>query len=426
MRPLTSTVLVLALCTIGSSLVSLISKPSEQSFDAVDSTEMSIEERPRLFVSIKSFFVCQNPLISAGAVSIIGSLFYLTHVYQINKGDVAALRPYTPYVFVLLVGARVSGRYLKIAPYIMIVAVNLVIGLALTKIHLFWSKKGILIMGILLIADWLWCEIQFTRIKLKAGKVWSFQYLIPFTVLVLYHLVCDPNTELVQIILPRVLWAIVILSCLASFALRLPRQTIKRNFQVNLVLFLTLMQLHRRLLFFAIVLSFMRVLTFIFKRAQFKNYLYPLILGFISYIGLLSIGFGDRKLPRDFEAAFVGMKDFHLGLCLFLYGSAMLSTIILGMLFMSFYDQDLELQEVELGTEKEESSSQVVAIKGHANIIKKRNIILYCFFYCLLMIGAAINPVILKNHKRIYLSMERFLVDGVFYLFTVSVIYFMG
>ena len=186
------------------------------------------------------------------------------------------------------------------------------------------------------------------------------------------------------------------------------------------------MQLHRRLLFFAIVLSFMRVLTYLFKRTQFKNYLYPLILGFISYIGLLSIGFGDRKLPRSFEPAFVGMKKFHLGLCLFLYGSAMLSTIILGMLFTSFYDQDLESQEVDLGNEKEESSCQVVAIKGHSNIIKKRNITLYCFFYCLLMIGAAINPVVLKNHKRIYLSMEKFLVDGVFYLFTISVVYFMG
>ena len=239
MRPITSTALVLAFFIVGSSIVSMLPKSHEKSFETVGSTARSTEERQPLFVSLKSFFIFQNPLITAGALTLIGCLFYLTHVYQINKGDVAALRPYTPYVFVLLIGARLSGRYLKISPYIMAVAVILMIGLGLTHPCLVWSSKGIITMGLLLFADWLWGEIQFTRLKLKAGKIWSFQYVISFTVLVAYHLVCDPNTDFVKIILPRVLWAIIISSCLASFTLKLPHQVIKRNFQINLVLFLT-------------------------------------------------------------------------------------------------------------------------------------------------------------------------------------------
>ncbi len=425
MRPITSAVLVFALCIIGSSVVSLLSKIRENSFEGVNSTSMNEERQPLAF-SFKSLFIFQNPLIIAGAVTIIASLFYLTHFFSIDKFVVAELASFTPHIFVLLIGARFSGRYLKFAPYIMAGASLLAIFLGLEENDLLKEKQTILAMGLFLIADWLWGEIQFALYKLKAGKVWSFQYVICFIILALYHLFCDPQSDLVKITLPRVLWALVIVSSLAGFVLKMPRNIIKRNIQVNFVLFLILMQLHRKLLFFGIILSLMRILTFIFKRTQFKNYLYPLLLAFISYFGLFFNGFTDRKLPRDFEPAFVGIHDFHLYLCLFLYGSAMLSTIILGILFMSFYSQDLESQEVKLGDDKSNKSGcEVVALKGDSNVIKKRNILLYNFFFCLIMLGAAINPVILKDHKQVYLSMERFLVDGAFYLFVINAVYFM-
>jgi len=424
MRPITGSVLVLALWILGSSIVSFLSKNQDISFETVSSTA-STEESQRTRVSMKSFFLFQSPLVSAGAVIIIGSLFYLTHIFLLDKFYIARERVNLPYIFVVLVGARISGRYLKITPYIMVAALLGAKIVNLTDLDFFWSHNGFNTMALGLIGDWLWGEVEFTLNKLKAGKAWSYQYVVGFTVLVCYHLVFGSSTEFVQIILPRVLWGIIIASCLASFALKMPGRFIKRNMQINLVLFLTLMQLHRKLLCFAIVLSLMRIVTFIFKRTSFKNYLYPLVLGFISYVGLFSNGFSDRKLPRNFEPAFVGIHDFHLGFCLFLYGSAMLSTLILGMLFMSFYSQDLESHEVELGKQKEESESQMVALKGHANIIKKRNILLFNFFFFLIMIGAAINPVVLTKHKKIYLSMERFLVDSVFYLFTINAVYFM-
>ena len=423
MRPFTASVLVLALWIIGSSIVSFISKSQEDYSENVPSTAQSEENRRPSTFSIKSFFLFQNPLVSAGAAAIIGYLFYLTHVFRLDKFYVAGLaHSNAPYVVVLLIGARIAGRYLKIAPYIMVGALLLAKVVNLTDWGFFWSDDCSLITALALVGDWLWGEAEFIQKKLKIGKVWSFHYVIGFIVLVCYHLIFDSDSEFVQIILPRVLWAIVIASSLVPFALKMPKKFFKRNLQINLILFLTLMQLHRKLLYFTIILSSMRVLTFIFKRTQFKNYLYPLFLGLLSYTGLFSLGFQDRKLPRNFEPAFVGIHDFHIALCLFLYSSAFLSTIILGMLFISFYSQGLELQEVELGTEKDESSCEVVALKGHANIIKKRNILLYSFFYCLIMIGAAINPVILKEHKKVYLSMERFLVDSVFFLFTINAV----
>ncbi len=437
-RPITSSALILAINILGSSIKPFLFNNKPKEIVSLENESSSIEDKPKDIISLetesptienKSFFsfksFSQNPLITVGAVMIIGSLFFLTHVISLDKFDISRKKAYAPYVFVLLVGARLSGRYLKLSPFIMTITVMLVFGLGLAKVHDFWSNNGIITMGLLLIADWLWSEIQFTMFKLRAGKIWSFHYLIGFIILVFYHLLGDPKTDFVKVTLHQVMWCVLIASCLASFALRKSRRMIKRNLQINLVLFFTLMQLHRKLLFFGIVLSLMSIVTFIFKRTQFKNYLYPLFLGLISYVGLFSISFSDRRLPRTFEPAFVGIKDFHLVLVMFLYGSAMSSTIILGMLFMSFYGQDLELQDVELGIQKEESDCHVVALKGYSGIIKKRNIILYSLFYGLIMLGAAINPVILTNHKKVYLSLERFLVDATLYLFTINIVYFM-
>jgi len=428
MRPITTSVFVIALWILGSLALSLVSKPPQDEVSENSPTTATTEERsqsPR--ISLKSFFIFKNPLIAAGAASIIVVLFYLTHVYGLDKERFEPVKRYTPFICILLIAARISGRYLKIAPYIMVVAAFLCAILRLVDIWTnFWASGINMVLGLAFIGDWLYGEIQFSMQKLKAGKIWSYQYVVCFIILVFYHHILHAHSDLTKIYLPRVIWALIIGSISTSLALRMPRKVIKRNVQVYLVLFLTLMQIHRKLVFFAFVLSIMRTITFIFKRTDFKNYLYPLIMGFISYLSLFFLFFTDRKLPRSFGPAFVGVRDFHLGLCLSLYGSAMLSSMILGMLFISFYSQDLESQEVELGIQKEEESTgQVVALKGYSSIIRKRNILFYNLFYCLLMSGAAINPVILKHHKKIYLSMERFLVDGVFYLFVTNVLYLM-
>jgi len=421
MRPITSSVLFLALYILGFSIISFISKPRDSAATS-PTTATTIEDKQTLPLALKNSFIFQNPLIAAAGVAIIGFLFFLTHEVRVDTLD--GLNQFDPYICVMLIACRVSKRYLPISRYIFTIAAALCIAFKVVNIYDYWTNEINIIMGFVFLGDWLLSEAQFSIQKFNSGKVWSYQYFIGFTVLILYHLILGPRTDLVQIYLPRVIWFVTIGSVLASFALKMPRKIIKRNMQVNLVLFLSLMQLHKKFVYFTIVLSIYRILTHFFKRAQYKNYLYTLIMGFISYFGMFYIGFDDRNLPRDFGPAFVGLKDFPIVLCLLLYGSAFLSTIILGMLFMSFYSQDVELQEVELGNEKEDTDCQVVALKGHSKIIRKRNIIMYCFFYNVLMIGAAIHPIVLKNHKKIGLSMERFLADGIFYLFTINILYF--
>ena len=99
----------------------------------------------------------------------------------------------------------------------------------------------------------------------------------------------------------------------------------------------------------------------------------------------------------------------------------MLSTVVLGMLFMSFHSQDLETQEVELGVHKKASEDQVIALKGYLSVIKRRNAIFYSLFYCLVMIVAAVYQVTMRE-KKAYLSMEKFLIDGVIYSFVANIL----
>jgi len=445
MRKITTLTLVSALwtlLTLGIKVFSFRSSKKSQkevSFEMIPSidasTEVTViaeEVQPKaspsaLISSQKSFFIFQNPLIFVAAVTLIGGFFYcLTHQpHLLDKLDIPKdYISYIPYIFVLLAGVRLAFRYPHRYVPILLAALLLSAALNFTKNHAFWSKKGYINMGLLLVADWVWDEIQFTRFKLRAGKAWSYQYAVCFVVLALYHREYHidsesiTNTEFNQIVLPQIFWGLLTGSCLASFAWRMPRKVIKRNMQVNIVLFLVFMQFHKKLLFFGIVLSLMRFFNSFFNKAQFKNYLYPLCLGLVSYIGLFAIGFSDQKLPRSFE----GFDNFSFGVSIFLYGSAMLSTVILGMLFMSFHSQDLEHQEVELGVQREESECQVIALKGDLKIIKKRNALFYCLFYCLVMICAAIHQVTLKSHKKAYLSMERFLIDGAIYFFVTNVL----
>ena len=367
MRPITSTVLGLAIYLVGSSVLFLFSKPRDNNpYDAVNTsevnamntTEVSLEkqQKPSL-ITLESFFILQSPFISIGAAILIVYLFYLTHVFVLDKYYFTSRVAYTPAVFALFASARFFFRYFKVSHILIALPFIFAITQDFAHIPLLATEEHLILMALLLIADWLYAEFQFSLHKLKAGKLWSAQYLIPFIALVYYHYIKDPTTEYVQITLPRLIWVMLSLSSIAGFLLCRPWKIIKRNIQVNFVLFLILMQMHRKLLYFAIFLSLMRIVSFVFKNAKFRNYLYPLVMGLISYVGLFSLGYQDRKLPRSFEQAFVGVHDFHLGFSLFLFSCAFLSTIILGMLFMSFYSQDLELQEVELGKKNEEELS---------------------------------------------------------------------
>jgi len=243
-------------------------------------------------------------------------------------------------------------------------------------------------------------------------------------VLFIYHVIPNRANFWVEIGLPRIIWVIIAASVLASVGLKMERRVIKRNLQLYLVLFMALLQVPKRVLYFGMVLSAMRILAFAFKRASLKNYLYPIMLSFVGYIGLFMLNFTDRKLPNSFEAAFVGLKDFNIVFSLLFYGLAMMSTMILGMLFLSYYNQDLELLDSEELEIKEENNENL-AVRSHSKLIKKRNIILYGLLFNCVMISAAIKTMVYKENLRAEGVMEKFMVDAVLYSVIIVLLYLM-
>lgn len=185
---------------------------------------------------------------------------------------------------------------------------------------------------------------------------------------------------------------------------------------------------NRFFLYFSIILSIMRILKHQFKKTSFKNPLYPLMIAFVSYIGMFAVGYLDGRLPRDFGPAFVGLREFHLFFGIIVFSIAMTSTIILGMLFISFYEQEVALEQefVELGSPSKDDDSncdKIVAQEGYLNVMKKRNALYYCFFYNMIMIGAALNVMVFNKSGRFVL--DKFLVDASLYSIVINSLYFM-
>jgi len=202
----------------------------------------------------------------------------------------------------------------------------------------------------------------------------------------------------------------------------------KRNLQVYLILFMALLQAPTRILYFAMILSAMRFTAYFFKRVEAKNYLYPIVLSFTSYVGLFMLNYTDRKLPDNFSAAFIGLRSFNIVFSLVFTGLSMISTLILGLLFISFSDQDSQYSQVEgvdLYIQKEELSPGGLGITNYSKIIKKRNIILYGFLYNTVMISAAIKVLVYRDHLEDEGVMQKFMVDGALYSAIMICSYFM-
>ena len=411
MHPITVSIFILGLWIFGSSVLFFFNKNN-------------VSES----LSLKNLFLFQTPLITTVAVAIFGYLIYLVHAFNVDREKLDDRHYLNPYIIFMLAAYRLFGRYVNIAPYIMTLAGLICVGLHfMVNFVSFWSETVNTVMGILLLADWVLSEAFFDQKKLKVGsKAWNYQYFVGFGVLAIYHLIPSRDIDLVQIILPRVFWFISIGSCLISLGRKMPKNVIKRNMQVYLVLFMALLQAPKRVLYFAMVLSAMRIANSLFKRASFKNYLYPIVISFIGYIGLFMLNFTDRRFPDSFAPAFVGLRDFNIVFSILFYSVAMMSTIILGMLFLSYHNQDRNLKKEELEVQEEEAILEANPLEEHSKVIKKRNIILYGFFYNIIMISASIKIIVYRetqlDHEGV---MEKFFVDAAFYIVIMVILYLM-
>jgi len=438
MQPITASVFILGCWILGSSIMFFLKRSREDrnAHSDVESENLAIpasrddfEESRLSTISLSSerpLFIFERPGISCIAVAIFGFLFYLVHVVNIDREKIDKLHPSNPYIILLLSAVRLGGSYPKICNVVLVITAILCTWLYFANTErIFWSENATTVMGLLLIADWIWSEIDFSLNKMKAGKFWSSQYVICFTVLGIYHLAPDRTGELVQIILPRIIWAIIAGSFLISLGLKMDQKIIKRNLQVYLILFMALLQIPTRILYFAMVLSAMRLTASFFKRVEVKNYLYPIVISFIGYIGLFMLNYTDRKLPDNFGAAFIGLRSFNIVFSLLFTGLSMISTVVLGLLFISFSDQDSQLEGVDLYIQKEELSPGGLGVTNYAKIIKKRNIILYGFLYNAVMISAAIKVLVFRDHLEDEGVMQKFMVDGALYSAVMFCSYFM-
>jgi len=426
MHPITLSVSILGLSLFGSSIFFFVSKHQDHD----DSTSPSEEQRENLpsLPSFKSLFVFQSPRITAGAIAIFGYLFYLVHAFNLDKEKLDKRHYLDPYVILLLIASRLCGRYLNLHKHIVVITIVLCVGLHFVNFLPYMTDKVNTVIGLLFMADWVWNEAKFAQNKLKCKKPWSYQYFIGFGALTVYHMIPNREAEFVQITLPRVIWMISIGSCLTSFGLKMPSRVIKRNMQAYLVLFMALLQAPKRVLYFAMVLSAMRVANFVFKRLSFKNFLYPIIIGFLGYVGIFMLNYTDRTFPRNFAPAFVGLKDFNIVFSLLFFTIAMMSSVILGTLFLSYHNQSTTTLEnnVKIGAPKDDPKIEACELKGHSTILKKRNIILYGFFYNLILVSASIKIILYRetqlDHEGV---MEKFFIDSAFYIVIMIIVYFM-
>jgi len=424
MRPITISIFALGVWVFGSSIAYFFFKPQENLDQTPSTNEEDKTSTPNF--SFKSLFIFQSPRISAAAVGIFGYLFYLVHAFNLDKEKLDKRRYIYPYIIVLLIAARISGRYLNIWKYIMGAATVLCVGLHFVHVVPFMTQKVKLTLGLVFMADWLWNEAKFAQKKLKASKLWSYQYIIGFGVLAAYHITPNRESEFTQITLPRTFWALSLGSFLTSLALKMPRKIVKRNMQAYLVLFMALLQDPKRIIYFGMILSMMRVANFIFKRMSFKNYLYPLVIGFIGYMGVFMLNFTDRRFPNSFAPAFVGLRDFNIVFSLLFFAIAIMSSVILGILFLSYHDKTVGSEHVELGASKGDTSMETYVVKEYSTMIKKRNLILYGFFYNLIMLSASAKILIYRNTDLDEEGvMEKFFMDAAFYVVIMITIYFM-
>jgi len=206
MQPLTASVFILGCWILGSCTIFFLrtNREAQNTQSNIEGENISIpayEESEISTISASSeslLFIFERPGISCIAVGIFGFLFYLIHVVNIDREKIDKLHQSNPYVILLFSAVRLSGSYPKFCNITLVITAILCTWLYFVNIEeAFWSEHMNIIMGLLLIADWVWSEIDFSLNKLKAGKLWSYQYVICFSVLGIYHLASDRTGELI-------------------------------------------------------------------------------------------------------------------------------------------------------------------------------------------------------------------------------------
>jgi len=368
------------------------------------------------------FFLLQSPLQTSVTLVILAYLLYLLHLKNFFTLHVHYLTPSVSFVSLLLIAYLLTKFFPRY--FYPIMTIGIVSCLAIRYTHAF-SMKNLKLkhwLGLLLVAEWSLREIYYMRKNLKATKLLSTIQLICLGTLVYYQVSKVHNTHFIDITLPRIIWGLLSSSIITGYIQKIEGTTRKRNIQFCLVMFMMLLRRPKEMVYFGNLIQIMSILNRLFVKADVKNYLYSVFMGFVSYIGLFYLLLTDYFVIMNFTPAFIGLNDFNIVICPLFYLIYLMSSFILGMIFVSHYNQALGSTEKAKLPEKE--SEGIVDVIGETRLQKKRNIFLVALFYGLVLFSASLKVYFLRT-THLGFAFEKFFIDTVFYLFIVGCGYFM-
>ena len=345
-----------------------------------------------------TLFLFKTPGYSIIAVIAIILCIVLSHRSRYQDLDYTQPEPSALGITLILFTLRLTTLlahkvYLQVACTLLFIALELamVFTLSLAKIRV--------ILGLLLVSDWIWHEIKYLVDKLQAKKILGYLHLACFATLAICQLIDNRETYVAQTLIPRVVWTFLIGIIIYSWKFESNAKIIKRNLQLCLFQFLLLLQAPSQVFVFGFLMTVMRVTTHVFRKANILNFLYPLVLAIESHLGIFLLGHNDRWIPGKFTAGFIGLHDFNFILSPLMVFLNIMTSYVLGLLTISRRSN------------------------AYSKIIKKRNVIIFVLLFNVVYFGAVVKAYV---NLGFYFneSIEKFMIDATLYIFTMVCGYF--
>jgi len=393
----------------------------DETSDTKTLVKNAVEITRNIFKNLKTAFFLQTPLISISAALIIIIFMYFLLEAMFQFICHLAIIKYSPYAAILFlafrVGAVSSKRLFSYLLLSLTLAVNMF--LVINDVDLS-STKFRIILAILLLGDWILTEIKYVITKLGARILWGVLQAACFLVLALYHMMlADGDLDLTEIILPRTVWVLIISLCVLKKVLNTNGLAMDRNLQLCLLQFLFLLQSTDQAFFFIFMMTVMRVTNDVLaKILKPANYLYPFVIVMETYFAFFLTGQTDRDLPMDFTAGFIGLHDYNPILSTLMVFMNVTGCFILGMMFTTYYNQQIKQQmpeDMKIAASSNESDLKGPPLKITARVIVKRNIIFFVFLVGIAFYGAFLKCLIYKD-ERLWSARNRYDVDGCLYI----------
>jgi hypothetical protein len=349
------------------------------------------------------------------AIGIIAGTLYLTFTNDLSEVRRAHFIKNTPILSFMIIGFLAAFNIKRFFHHIIALTLVACSIIYFGNIDIYSWRRSVP-LGIFIISEWYFKEIYFMLTKLQTTKIMALLQFSSICALFVYLLDKENPEVLYKLTLPRVIWGLMLGSIVAGKIQKISTHATKRNLQFCLVVLLLMLRLKKQILSFAVLLQLMNLTNKVFQRVNIKNTLYPTILAFLGYIGLYWIYMTDRYVPFSYVPASLGKTDYDYIISPLFFMIYLLCTFILASLFMSYYNQQLDLDAQAQETFSPQSEEQNLLDEKTAAVIKRRNAFPFIIFYSVLIVGVSIETLYLcvKNEP---FTFERFLLNSGFYLY---------